>query len=344
VAFAPTLSSPGVGNTYIVDWETSGRLAVEYARNEKDWNVNKYTATRKTATMEGRYMFISPDNAMRQLSTTGANFVWNDGADRPNPHDNNAEFSWLPFMCERYAPSASIGNLAKNQSDYDWNAHYGRQLGQQCVLMRANKAITLLNDSTQYPSDHVFTQTTAGGGLVNGSNTTSTNYIKRAFQYVARAFALKTGGATRYEDLVAVMSPATAIELASSPEVSTVLIQSQFAQDYLNSKNYKYGLPDQLFGIKIVVEDAPVVTSKKGAATVTRAFIMPDNVIFFVMRPGSQLGSNDFATVTFWVYTEMQFQTFDDPKHERTEYSCVDNYGTTLTSPLTSAKMTNVYS
>jgi hypothetical protein len=49
-------------------------------------------------------------------------------------------------------------------------------------------------------------------------------------------------------------------------------------------------LPDVLYGLPVVVEDTVRVSTRKGAATVTKGYVMTDGDVMFVSRPGGIKG------------------------------------------------------
>lgn len=66
------------------------------------------------------------------------------------------------------------------------------------------------------------------------------------------------------KDLILVMNPTTAYAIGASQELVDVIKQSAEAYAQVTQQTGRwseYGLPDHLYGLKVVVEDAVIVTS-----------------------------------------------------------------------------------
>ena len=98
----------------------------------------------------------------------------------------------------------------------------------------------------------------------------------------------------------------------------------------LPNRNKFYGLPEQLYGIKLVVEATRKVTSKKGASSVTRSQVMPKTTPFLCSRPGGLVGVADapnFSTLVLFAQEEMTTETLRDNNNRRTTGRVVENVG-----------------
>jgi len=142
-----------------------------------------------------------------------------------------------------------------------------------------------------------------------------------------------------------------------SPTVANLLSQTEEIRNYV--KNYaagalpflqggdifsRYGLPPNLFGVSVVVDDSVKVTSRKGAASTTRSFVYGNSAVF-VSRPGGLVGvegSTSFSTCQIFAFEDMTVENWDDPKDRRIEGRVIDNSTSELVSPVSGVLVINV--
>jgi len=97
----------------------------------------------------------------------------------------------------------------------------------------------------------------------------------------------------------------------------------------------RFGLPEVLYGYKIVIEKTVKVTSPKGA-TVAKSYVLGDDTPFMCSRPGGLEGvegSPSFSTVTAFIYEEMSVESKHDRDNRRHLGRAVDNLAMVLTAP-----------
>ena len=76
--------------------------------------------------------------------------------------------------------------------------------------------------------------------------------------------------------------------MARSQEIRAYLAQSPFAMEQVRggkSRNSKWGLPDQLYGVEIEVMNFVKATNNKGAAS-AKGYIWPATTAVLCARPG----------------------------------------------------------
>jgi hypothetical protein len=136
------------------------------------------------------------------------------------------------------------------------------------------------------------------------------------------------------------MNPTTALAIGATQELIDVIKQSADAYGQVTQNTGKfseYGLPNRLYGVEVVVEDAVVVTSAVGASSLVNSYIMPDGVAFLLSRPGgleSKGGGPSFSTVTLMAKEEMTVETTKDQYNRLTKIDVVDDVGVTMTAPV----------
>lgn len=329
----------GLG-TFVPSFEASGKLQVEYSRNPKKFALNKYAKLIPVKESIGYYLEIDNDEAARVLQTSLENSAWADGQEAPKGDDFKTTHYFRQFATRRYLTAFNLGQKAVEQASWDIIASYGRAAAQRRMTERTQYAVTTYSTTGNW-GGNTDTCTNIAGGKLDVS-TTSLNYIKELIQKVADKILKATIGAVNWEDMNMIMNPTTATLISRSAEFVDHLIQSPFALAQVRgdapSQNGRWGLPDQLFGMNVVIEDAVKVTAAKGQTVTSsdRAYILDTGTIAFMSRPEGLMGSEgvpDFSTLQIFSYEDMTVETKNDPDNRRTAGRVVDDFEVKLVAP-----------
>lgn len=341
---------PGNYNTFVPRFDATGKLIVSFSRNPKDFKVNQIVTLTPVQASLGYYLRITAENAARLIQSDLSQFVWPDGADRPTGNWNTESFRFIPFKTVRHDYPVLLGDKAIAEADWDILAAHSAMAAQQAMSARTLLVAQVLSNPANYDPGHSQTATAWGGGFFSAG--TSTNpIIKRAFNAIERQILKSTLGVVQRKNLVFVCGPTVAHAMSESAEVHDYVKSSPFALAQLRgdvqSQNAVYGLPDVLYGIRIVVDDSQRVTSAKGATkTVTEIF--GTNEAYVISRPGELVGEAtggpSFSSVHIFMKEEMTVETLADPNNRRTQCHVVEDLFVDLVAPASAARITNVLS
>ncbi len=328
---------PGPHAGYVPSHEASGSLVIEFSRNPAKFALNQYIKIVPVTRDVGYYAKITAEEAGRVLDNNLSN-AWEDGQESPMGDGNLESFEFDKYATKRWAYAFTLGQKTVNQASWDILASHARIAAQKAMTNRVQIVNTLLTTGANWGAN-TGTATALVGGFLDTSDTTS-NRIQKLILSTAENILKSTLGVVQLADVIMVLNPTTARRLATSAEIVDHIKQSPFALAQIRgdvaSQNGKWGLPDTLFGVKVVIEDAVKVTTRKGAATVLRSFIHPDGTIMFLSRPegieGVE-GQPSFATVSIFTYEEMTVEQKADPDHRRVLGRVVDDFGTEITAP-----------
>jgi hypothetical protein len=344
------MASPGYPAplaVYVPSHEASGGLLVGYSRNVDDFPVNRYIQIFPSEKMLGLYASWTSRNAARIISNTDAEHVWADGDPCPPGLNNLESFIYNPYVTQRRVYSFTLGELTVDQMSFDLLMANSRDMAQQAMTART----MLVQNALQGASWGANTAAVNGGILPGGQTwgTGSVGYggaqgpnIKQSIQYGQQQINLATIGVVKPRDLTLVINPNTAQVMARSTEIQDYIKQSPVALAQLRgdvpSQNGVWGLPDTLYGVNLVVEDAVRVSSRKGAASDTLAYIMPNGIAFLLARPGKLegiAGSRSFSTVQLFFYRdELTVETLYDVNNKRYLGRVISNYVPIVASTL----------
>jgi hypothetical protein len=352
---------PSGTNTYLPSFDATGNMIVSFSRNVKDFALNKYVTITPVTKSTGYYLRLTYEQAARVSNANLNDFVWADGNDAATGEFNKESFTFDSYKTERYAFPFRLGYKAVDQADWKIIAQHSAIIGQQAMTARTLQVYNKINTSTNwdlttgakqwFPNANEAMQGTGGLGLVTGQvsgasglagfarGTASNPVIKKFLNAAAIRINKKTLGVVGPRDLQWVMSPTVAQTLAVSEELQDYLKQSPFALSQVRgdsaSQNGIYGLPDQLYGYNIVIEDAVRIGQKKNASA------SPDYIwgttTALIARPGQLVGfegAPSFSALHLMMYEEMTVEQRDDPDNRRITARVVEDYGTEVVAPV----------
>lgn len=339
----------GQVNTYIKDHNATGKMIIGFSRNPKDFGLANYAQIKSVTKESGYYLQLDQFNAMRLVGGSIDEFVWPDGSPRPVLNNNGLEFRYLDYRTVRRDFGQPIGQKSIDQADWDVSGAQEQQLSQKAMTARTRQAHAALALAGNWDTSHRVDVTAIPGVTGQWSGALSTNaWIRRSINYAIKQIKLDTGAKVKEDDMLLVLNPTSAYMISQTQELLDHLKQSPVAYEQVRGGTGKfssYGLPDKLFGLKIHVEDAVMVTSPKGAATVTNSFIMGDGIAYILSRPGgieAPVGGPTFSTVTTFALEEMTVEKKVDTDNRRTEMHVVDDTITLVTAPVSGFSFLNI--
>jgi len=321
---------PSGTNTFIPSFEGSGKLTVEFSRNVADFSINSYMQIIPVDLNAGYFLKLDPDEAARvDADGSGNEFVWPDGA-ASEYLNTMQEFEFAPYATRRLKFDFALGDLSVQQASWDVVASYARTAASRAMTVRTVKALSILQDATYMTQ--TGTATALGGGKWD-VGTTALPYIQNTLQACVEGIETATNGVVQPKDLILVVSPNTAHQMAASPEIHDYLKQSPFSMDVIRNNLSLYGLPDNLFGIKVVVENCVKVTSAKGAAR-SAAYALTNTNALLLARPGGLEGTmGSFSTCQTFMKEEMTVESKRDDDGRRTVGRVVEDYDVKVAAP-----------
>lgn len=330
-------------NTYVPSTNAlaTGALQVEFTRAVNTFAITKYAQIVPVNQMTGYYLRLNSDDNVRVVEAN--EFAWPLGNDRPVGKMNEHDF--VSFTCNRFAYPFYIPNETVKQAAWDVVAQHARAKAQLAMTARSMRTATALTTSSTFNAvgNYYATGTAISGGAWT---TSTTNVIQKGIQTALQRISLATGGAVRGEtDVMLVISPTVANLLSQTSEVRDYVKNYPAALPFLQGADTfaKYGLPPNLFGVQVVVDDAVKVTTRKGAST-TRSFVYGNSAVF-VSRPGGLVGvegSTSFATCQIFAFEDMTVENWDDPKDRRIEGRVIDNSTSEVVAPVSGVLVADV--
>lgn len=328
---------PGVNATYVPSFEQSGKLISGFSRNPKKFKLPNYCKLVPVKKNTGYFLRITAEEAARVINSNLSDFVWQDGHEAPMGNDNLESFEYIKFMTQRYAYAFNLGDMAVNQADWPIMPVQSQVTAQKAMTARTIGTLSVLTTGANWGSS-TDTATNLGGGKWDVSSATN-KYILKTFNAVWENVLKNTLGVVEPDDLVCVINPHDARLMAESEEIRDFLKQSQYALPQVTYSDKKqtgnYGLPEHLYGVKLIVENAVRVTSKKGA-TKAVTYCLPNASALFLTKTEGVVGMEgiaDFSTAQIFIAEEMTVETLADVNNRRQVGRIVENFVSALVAP-----------
>lgn len=335
---------PSATNVTVPTHEASGNLTIGYSRNARDFNIPKYCKYLPSSKNVGLYMKQSFQEQVRV--PTIQEFGWAPGQMRPRHTNGLEQFLMVPYLTKRYDYGASMDDDTARLATWPIVSAHARIHCTQLMTARTVRMLTVATNTALWAqsadadmtSAHTGTASAIAGGFLD-QGTTTNPYIKTFLNYVAALIDLETAGAVNVKDLWFIINPNQAVLWGLSQEILAFIKGSPYAGIELDrglDPNNKFGLPTRLYGYNILVENASRVTSRRGA-TLTKQYIMPDETVLCVSRPGGLIGVegfSDFSTLIMpWYRDEMSLETKEDSYNRLVDVNVCEQTIEILASP-----------
>lgn len=320
-------------------------LVVDFARNQNQFAVSRYTQVVPVKKLNGYYLRMTIEEAGRILNTDLKDKEWPDGQPRPERNEGTESREYFPYRCKRYQYGSTLGDMTVQNSDLDEIALHQSIYARQAMTGRTQLAITQLTTAGNYAASHVLAvgNITLGGTTNSGTwatSTTALQNIRRSIEAACEVILDDTLAGVKLDDLVLVINSTLAAVISLSQEIVDYIKASPEAAYYVKGEgkawnpNSWYGLPDKLYGIPLVVEATRKVTSVKGATT-AKSQVLATATPFICSRVGgltAPVGPN-FSTCCIFAETEMGFEQVNDAINKRQIVNFIETIDAELTAP-----------
>lgn len=328
--------------------------AIAYVRDQSMFKVNQYVQIINSPKPVGVYAFLDPDAPVRVVSD--AEFDWARGQPRPKPQANLGNFKWEEFRTFRRNYGYTIDEEIVDNAD-GWNPKaFFNAIMISLAMTNLTQRVTTLLEATANWSGNTATASNLNSGRgkwhTASNDESSANFlaIKKSLNTAVRRILLATNGMVQRKDLKLQISPDLADAISETSEIHTYLEKSPHALAQVKGEapnvNADWSLPEKLYGLPLVIEDASKVNIRANAdgtvATVEtqKVFIRDKTKAVILSRQGGldgQYGSPSFSTVQRYFHQyEMSIEAFrgeQERKDKIYESHVVDDYKEVLAAP-----------
>ncbi len=320
---------PGASDTYVPS--LSSDLVVELSRNPDRFPATQYVDYRIVNQMRGYYVKMLNDGQSRIIDDTDN--VWSDGADSPITTSGTDSFTFPQFNCTRRRQPKMIGHLSIDQAGWDIVDQASRFSAQQLMTGRVRRIHETLTTSGNWSwglnngSSNYATATSAGGGTWSSASSTLP-YIRKSLAYAQIAITQATYGAVTAGDLYLVFNPNVAKTVALSGEFLDFVKQNPTAiAIWENQPQFRlYGIPENLMGLRVIVDDTTYNSANPGAAA-SLAFTLSDSYAIIMSKPRAitTAAASSYSTFSAFLYEDMVVELYDEPENRRVKLFVTEN-------------------
>lgn len=347
---------PGGGfNTYLP--ALIDNLQTSFSRNAKDFAVNMFCRPRPVKKPTGYYLFHNPLDYQRfpNGSTNPSDpLLWADNSLRPMTGGPELGFEFRPFACVRYTDSKPLSLLADQVADFPFLKNETENSAAKMMVSRTAEVINIITNSANFPSTNTDTATNWGGGFWDAGTETNP-IIRKSLLKIGTVLSRVTNGNVTLQDLVLIVNPTTAYRMATSQEVHSIFVRSQFASDLLTkettvgsgSNGPSFGLPASLYGVRTVVLDTSANWYNRSASGEARSFLYPDNQATLLCVKGrgdaSEAGTS-LDTVQMFMYEDLTVEAENDTFNRIIKIATTDHRQAVQVAGTTGANVSNLFS
>lgn len=340
-------------------------MAIAFVRNHKAFPFLNYMQMIPAPETVFMYFRLHPDDPIRLKALNSAAWAYDDYA--PTGRGSSLNGEWIESRVNRWAFGWELGEetiRVWKKNAFDPKMLYDEVTIHKANLHRAQRCVNAITDATYEQTSSLQGLIGAGsfwdkssGEEFDGGGTDNPNFqiIKKTFLKINRRLHLATNGVATMDNMVAVITPEVAEKLAYCGEIVNLLKQSQYAKEVESVQYARWGLPETLYGVKIVVEDSPRVfinleadgTSIADATVASeRDYILTGDTVYFGIRPGGLdggIGMKSFATWQLYHFRgEVQVKAFSDPENELIKGRVVMEDKALAVATVAGYKLTNV--
>lgn len=334
--------------------EITANLVVNYARNQKDYNLNRYSTITPVSKPAGFYTRLAAGASIRLNPTTGYGYSWTPGQKRPLGEWNKLGHLYVPYNTFQYAYSTTLPLQTVETADWAIQPSHFAMISSQAMTNRAFQMASVATNTANYPSLHTSTATALAGGFL-GSGTSANPFLQKAIQQATIRISKSTGGmVSNPRQLVLITNPNGAAQMSRAEETRTALIQQVDAIKMLQGDEptnaERFNIPDRYYGCQIIVEDSVYnsgeVTAEDEIAN--SQYVWPDNSVLICARgkdllwPEGAVGNP--STLGIFEYEAMNAQTKSDDWNRLVDMSVAEQFQCQVVAPLTGFLITNAFS
>lgn len=343
----PNQGYPGGSNTYIASYEATG-LIIKYTRNPTFFRINRYLKEMTVKNDMGYYLTLDGDSPYRVVNIN--DYLWEDGVDAPGGRQEKQGFAFQPFRTTRYTFPFTLGRKGVQQAVWAIVAEHAAMQAAKAMTVRTLLMVNLINAAANWTGPG-FTNTSAASGVwsTQGQNVVNAiPYLQNDINTALIGVEQASGGiVTDEEALTFTMNPVEGRKVSASDEYRGYIKGSPDALAAITDQrnpNRKYGLAPFIYGLRLVIENAIVVTTPKSANIASppaqsRSYIWPNAIAMIASRPQGIVAPEeqtlDFSTVCARFYENQTVETKSDPDQRREMGRVVEDYCLSLQSPQT---------
>lgn len=320
-------------------------FATDFARDRNRFLIETVCPALTVDKLQGKFWRFDSPEAFRIEDDSEDNYAPGRGGGRPKRLE--LEINTDTFACMQYALSEEVPTVGEQNADFNLKRRIVQMLTSAMMTRRAKRMLDLVQATANMNNTDVNSVDGSSGG--NWTTGTSSNpYIQMSFNHAVRTIQENTYNSVDEANIWCLINPELAAKMAQSEEIRDTVKQSLAGERMLlgqapYSNAGRYGLPTQLYGVKIMVVPIRYISSiKKVPDSNTAAYLLDkDNAVFLNVEPPSL---ENLSTLTCFEFQPFTTEDHPLPSEHISSVQTIHTYQVKITAQASGYLITDVYS
>lgn len=317
-------------------------FATDYARNRNAFLIEAIVPSLTVDKLTGIYYRFDTPEGYRVEDVDEDNYAPGRGGGRPKRLE--LEIDSATYECNQHALSEDVPDVGEKNADFALKIKVTQMLTANLMIRRAIRAFDILTTIASWPTNNTDTAVNKSGGKWSASDATN-KYIQIGINAVVETIMQETYSSVDPSNIWMVMNPKGARVIMENDEIRDWVKQQAGAEAIVQGKPpfkgnaHRYGLPQTLFGVNVLVMPTRYLSSQKGATDVS-TYLIDDDVLFLNVEPPSIQTMN---TMTSFEFEPFRTEDHALPAEHISSVQVIHNYDTVLTAGASGYLMTDFY-
>ncbi len=319
-------------------------FATDFARDRNRFLIETICPSLTVDKLQGKFWRFDSPEAFRIEDASEDNYAPGRGGGRPKRLE--LEINTDTYECLQYALSEEVPQVGEQNADFNLKRRIVQMLTTSMMTRRAKRTLDLITTTGNMNNVDVNAITGTNGNWTNGTNTDPN--IQISFNHAVRTIQENTFNSVDEANIWCLINPEMAGAMAESAEVRDTVKQSLAGERMLlgqapYSNAGRYGLPTQLYGVKIMVVPIRYISSiKKVPDSNTAAYILDkDSAVFLNVEPP---GLETLSTLTCFEFQPFITEDHPLPSEHISSVQTLHTYHVKITAKSSGYLITDIFS
>lgn len=319
-------------------------FATDFARDRNRFLIETICPSLTVDKLQGKFWRFDSPEAFRIEDASEDNYAPGRGGGRPKRLE--LEINTDTYECLQYALSEEVPTVGEQNADFNLKRRIVQMLTSSMMTRRAKRTLDLVTTTGNMNNVDVNDITGTNGNWTNG--TQDDPNIQISFNHAVRTIQENTYNSVDEANIWCLINPEMAGAMAESEEVRDTVKQSLAGERMLlgqapYSNAGRYGLPTQLYGVKIMVVPIRYISSiKKVPDSNTAAYILDkDSAVFLNVEPP---GLETLSTLTCFEFQPFITEDHPIPSEHISSVQTLHTYHVKITAKSSGYLITDVFS
>lgn len=320
-------------------------FATDFARDRNRFLIETICPSLTVDKLQGKFWRFDSPEAFRIEDASEDNYAPGRGGGRPKRLE--LEINTDTYECLQYALSEEVPTVGEQNADFNLKRRIVQMLTSSMMTRRAKRTLDLVTTTGNMNNIDVNDITGVAGGKNWGNGDNANPIIQISINHAVRTMQENTFNSVDEANIWLLINPELAGAMAESEEVRDTVKQSLAGERMLlgqapYSNAGRYGLPTQLYGVKIMVVPIRYISSiKKVPDSNTAAYILDkESAVFLNVEPP---GLETLSTLTCFEFQPFITEDHPIPSEHISSVQTLHTYHVKITAKSSGYLITDVF-